>query len=707
MCRWQRMLAAMPAFTLEQAFQVALARHQAGQLREAESLYRQILAQQPEHGDSLHMLGVLTHQAGEHGAAAQLIRKAIELLPGHAGCHTNLGTVLRAQGQLDEAIAAYRAALMLQPKAAVAHFNLGVALHDAGRIDEAIACYRRALALEPDSTAARTNLGNALKASGRLEEALGEYRQAVALEPRSATTHYNLGVAFEDARRLDDAIESYQRALTLDPSSLPALNNLGHALQDAGRLEEAVAAFRRAIELQPTRAETHNNLGTALKDQGRIEEAIAAFRAALRLDPDAIRAQSNLLLDLHYLAHAEPEAIFREHREWNRFHAEPLAKSCAPHPNDPSPDRRLRIGYVSPDFRSHSVAFFLEALLASHDRDAFEIVCYADLRRPDETTARMREHADHWREIAALSDVQVAELVRADRIDILVDLAGHTARHRLLVFARKAAPVQVSYLGYCDTTGLSAMDYRLTDAFADPPGMTEHLHSEQLIRLAPSAWCFRPAVDAPAVSRAAGGDVITFGSFNTLAKMNDEMLALWSQILTAVPMSRLVLKNLGLQDRTVQQRLRAIFAKSGIALDRVELLGRTRSMAEHLRCYERLDVALDTFPYHGTTTTCEALWMGVPVVTLAGATHASRVGVSLLENLGRREWIAHSPEDYVRIATELASDPRRLTKLRAGLREEMARSPLMDGAALARSVESAFRQMWRTWCARHNSLATP
>ena len=526
---------------------------------------------------------------------------------------------------------------------------------------------------------------------------------------RLAEAHNNLGSVLRDQGQFNAAIVEYQCALRLKTDYAAAHNNLGVALHDRGNIDEAMAAFRRSLALQPNDACALNNLGNALKDEGEVQAAIAEYRLALRARPDFASAHSNLLLSLHDPQGLDPAAIFAEHRRWDELHARPLARFIPVHANHPNAERRLRVGYVSPDFREHSVACFFENLLASHDREQAEVFCYDDLPQADAVTARLQKHAACWRTIRGATDAQVAALIREDKIDLLVDLSGHTSGHRLLVVARQPAPVQVSYPGYCDTTGMKAMDYRLTDALADPPGATEHLHTETLVRLHDCAWCFRPPPDAPPVSdppmHRAGH--LTFGSFNALPKVTDATLALWSRILLAVPGSHLLLKNIGLREPSVQMRIRGALEKAGIAPERSELIGPAPSIAEHLTTYRRVDIALDTFPYHGTTTTCEALWMSVPVVTLAGQTHASRVGVSLLTTVGLPELIAQDQDDYLRLAVQLAADMTRLADLRATLRTRLAASPLMDAPRFARHLEAAYREMWRTWCMDRSTASAP
>ena len=649
-------------------FDLGLQHHRVGRLAEAEAIYRQVLAVAPQHVEAMHMLGVISLQCGRDEAAVEMIQEAIALAPTLAAAHSNLGEGYRKLGRRDKAIAAYRRAIELRPCYPEALSNLGNVLVEEGYLDDAVAACRRALEFSPDFAEAHNNLGNALSEQGHLEQAVASYRHALKSWP--------------------DYVEAH--------------NNLGNALSEQGKLDEALSAYQQALSLQPDMAETHYNMGNAWKDRGEVELAVAAYRHALALQPTFAVAHSNLLHTLHYRAGDDAAAAYREHLRWNEVHAGPLAKLANAHDNDRNPGRRLRIGYVSPDFREHPVAFFVENLFAHHDGRQFELFCYSNAPVADRFTERFRQLAGRWHNIRALTDEQAAALIREDRIDILIDLAGHTADHRLLLFARKPAPVQGTYLGYCDTTGMSAMDFRLTDEHADPVGLTEHLHSERLVRLPGSAWCFRSPEDAPEVAPApvlrAGH--VTFGCFNALPKTSPATLALWAEILRASPKSRLLLKAATLRDASAQRCLRAAMTEAGIGPDRVDFLGPTLTNPAHLADYARVDIALDTFPYHGTTTTCDALHMGVPVVTLAGKTHAARVGVSLLMNLGLQELIAGGAEDYVAIALALAADVPRLLALRTTLRARMAASPLQDAPGFARNIETAYRQIWRGWCAQ-------
>ena len=682
--------------TLAADLDEGLAHHRAGRLEEADAAYRRVLVARSDHPDALHLLGVMAHHAGDDERALELIGRAIKASPSNAVYHYNIGEVYRTTGRLDEAVAAYRRVLEIKPDHADGYNSLGAALCMQGKVAEALTAYRDAVALKPDHADAHYNIGIVLQEQGRLDEAIAAYRRAVAVKPDWAKAQYNMGVALGDQDRPEEAVAAYHRVLELEPDHLEAHNNLGEALYAQGRLDEAIAAYRRAVELKPDFPDAHNNLGVALQEQGRLDEAIAAYR---RASDDIPGANSNLLLCLHYRPEFDPSAVFTEHRQWAARHAGALGATERSHGNTPDPDRRLSIGYISPDFRSHSVAYFFESLLAAHDRAEVEPILYADVRRSDDTTARLRSLAHEWRDIYGMSDEQVAEQVIRDGIDILVDLAGHTANNRLLVFARKPAPVQVSYIGYPNTTGLEAINYRLSDALADPDG-ADAFYTEELVRLPRCFLCYAPPAEAPPVEPPPAGEAgcTTFGSFNNIAKVTPEVVALWSKILKAVPGARLVLKSRSLHDAATRKRYSLSFEKNGIAPERIDLVGRNPSKTDHMALYGTVDIGLDSFPYNGVTTTCEALWMGVPVITLAGRAHAGRVGVSLLTAVGLEDLIAETPDEYAAIARRLADDLDRLSALRSDLRSRMTASPLCDQAGLAKTVKNAYRTMWRRWC---------
>lgn len=606
---------------------------------------------------------------------------------------------LMESGRLADAKQQYLEACRSDDRDVEAWVMLGITEGMLGNLPEAEKCLRNAVRISPDLPEAHFNLGNALKLQGKLEEAIDTYRRAARLRP-DVGTFINLGNTLKQCDRPDEAIECLQQAVSLQPDNADAHYNLGSALRAEGKLDGAVEAYQRAIRLRPDFAEAYNNLGVVLLDQQKFDDAIGCYREALRIKPDHAVAHSNLLHSLNYQS-IEPSAVFHEHQQWDVQHARRQPR-YSHYSNVPDPERRLRIGYVSPDLRRHSVAFFIEPLLAQHDRATVEVACYSDVARPDDTTRRLKDAADIWRDIHGLSNERVAEQIRADGIDILVDLAGHAGMHRLLVFARKPAPLQISYLGYPNTTGLATMDYRFTDAWADPPGQTEAFHSEALIRLEPGFLCYQPPPDAPAIAPlpACEAGYVTFGSFNHFTKVNTEVIGTWAAILNAIPGTRLLMKHKLLADAGIRKRIHELFSRNGIEQDRVSLLGSMPSTIEHLNTYNRVDIALDTFPYNGTATTCEALWMGVPVITLAGRTHVARVGVSLLAQLRLAECIAQDRKSYIDAAVGMAGDLDRLAGLRAALRRRMQDSPLCDAKTFTGKVERAYRDVWKKWCAQ-------
>ncbi len=577
--------------------------------------------------------------------------------------------------------------------------ELGAEYARQGRTDECLRHYRRAAELAPDSWEIAAELGSALLRQCKVERVTALAVATAGVNGAARPEKADAEAAIKELRLLLAACKWLRRAIALGGATGQVHADLGNALLLLGKLEEAGEQFRLASTLDPDDEGALRSLANVLLVGGFVDEALGHIRAILRARPGASRVHSAYLLGLHYRDALRPEHLFEEHRRFQTQHAEGLMASPPLDRARPGPNRRLRIGYVSPDLRRHSVAYFFEPVIQAHRRDEFEVVCYASLPRPDFVTERLQRLADEWRDVHAMTDGELAELVRRDQIDILVDLAGHTLGNRLLAFARKPAPVQVTYLGYPDTTGLVAMDYRLTDGWADPEGWTEHLHSEQLIRLSSGFSCYRPPEQAPPVgsspARERGG--ITFGSFNNLCKVTPEIVARWAGILAAVPGSRLVMKASALGNSEVRRHIQGWFRACDIEPNRLVLMGEMPSVADHLALYGEIDVALDTFPYHGTTTTCEALWMGVPVISQAGRTHTSRVGVSLLTRAGLPELIAPSGEAYVELAVRLANDRERLSELRRTMRSRLRHSPLMDAAAVTSAIEGAYRRMWQTW----------
>jgi protein O-GlcNAc transferase len=645
------------------AVEEAIDHHRAGRIPEAFALYHEALTTDPEHPDALHLLGLLAYQCTDLGAAETLLREATRVAPGVAEFHGDLGTALLAAGQPADAVTSLEQATALDPTYVEAHTNLGTALHVLGRFDDAVASFERSLVLRPDAAEAHNNLGAALRAQGRLA----------------------------------DAIARYWVALTFRADYPEAHNNLGNALWERGEVDAAIVCFERALALRPEYAEAYNNLGNAFRDCGRLPEALIAYRQAIELRPDYPAAHSNLIFALDLDPAVTSAHAFAERRRWNERYARPFAATHAPHDNEGDPERPLRIGYVSADFRRHSAAAVFGPVLHHHDRRAFETVCYAGVASPDDFTARFRDGASIWRPTIGMSDEALAARIRADRIDVLVDLAAHSAGNRLLAFARKPAPIQVTAWGHAHGTGLDAMDYFFADAVT-VPAATRGDFSETVVDL-PCIVCFDPP-SAPDVEPlpARHGAGVTFGCLNRLAKVTDEMLDLWAAILRDVPASRLLLKDHNLDSANARDRLVAFFGERGVAAERLRLLGGTPHR-EHLAAFGQVDLALDPFPHGGGVTALEGLWMGVPMVTLAGARVPSRLGASFLALVGLDDLVADSPRAYAEIAVRAAADVARFAPLRADLRRRLASSPLCDHRAYCAAVEAAYRNMWRRWCA--------
>jgi protein O-GlcNAc transferase len=532
-----------------------------------------------------------------------------------------------------------------------------------------------------------------LRAAGRASEAEALCRKISAREPYNVDALILLAHLAHEGNDWPSALDLFRKVAVLAPANAAAQLGIAAACHALNYLEEAAQACQRVIQIRPDYANAWMNLGTLLSQMGMQIEAVEVFRRAVALDPGNPFTHSNLLYALYFLQQISAEEILAEHQRWNDRHAKPLANVLPAPSNDRSPDRPLRIGYVSSDFREHSVSFFFEPLLESHHRPDFHITCYSASDHADAVTAKLQSLADDWRTIVRLDDDQAAALIRADKIDILVDLSGHTGQHRLLLFARKPAPVQISYLGYPGSTGLTAIDYRITDHRADPLGG----EGEKLLRLPTTAWCYRPPESSPEILPRP--DVpLTFASFNRIAKITPDMIALWSRILAALPEARLLLKSEGLHEPGARNRVLSLFSQHDIAADRIQIQGRLPTICDHLNLYNQVDIALDTFPYHGTTTTCEALYMGTPVITLAGQTHTSRVGVSLLTSVGLPDLVAETPDEYVNLAIALANNPSRLDQMRQTLRAQMEKSPLMNPQTFVTEMESAYRSAWRSWC---------
>jgi protein O-GlcNAc transferase len=667
-----------------------------GQLEEAIASLTIALQLRPDDAEAYHNLGLALDQQGKPAEAAASYRQALRFNPDYAEAHFNLGSVLLRLDQLAEAEVELRRALRLKADYAAAHFRLGMVLQLQGMLQQAVTEYQVAVRLKPDLVEAHVNLGNVLREQRKTEEAAASYQRALYQQPDRADAYNNLGSLLSELKQFEQAEAALRQALHYKPNYAEAHYNLGIVLWTQGRLDEAQLSYQQALREKPDHVDAHLNLGNVFKDQGRLDDAIATYRVALRQKPDAAQIHSNLVHTMLYHPGYQAEAILEECRRWNDQHARPLESFIQPHANHPETERRLRVGYVSPDLREHADSFFAVPLLSNHDHRRFDILCYADVHHPDAVTERVRGYADHWRSTVGLSDQQIADLIRADQIDILVDLKLHAGTNRLRVFARKPAPLQVAWLGYPGTTGLSTIDYRLTDPHLDPPGLFDAFYSEESIRLPETFWCYDPLTDGPAVSSlpARENGFITFGCLNSFTKVNDGCLALWAQVLRAVPGSHLLLRA---PRGRARERVLATFEQQGIRAARVECTD-SPPRIKYLSLYHRIDVGLDPSPYNGHTTSFDAFWMGVPTITLVGKTVVGRAGLSQLCNLGLEDLAAETPEQYVALAAQLAGDLPRLQELRSTLRERMRQSPLMDAGRFARNVEHAYREIWRRWC---------
>lgn len=637
--------------------------------------------------------------SGQTEKAADICQRILASDPDNAAAHFELGLIALKLKQLDASIRSFSRAIELDPSPWAFHHALGTAHIRSGNLAAAANSFRQAVTANPLGFEAWRDLGQVLLQGGDLASALEFLQRAIALRPGALDARLSLARTLDQLGRLKEAADLFGELVAARPDVPDLHYDLGVVTAKLGRFDEAIASYRNAIAARPDYGTAYNNLGTVLTAIGDREGAVACYRNALTYQPDDAQARSNLLMTLNYMPVPARE-IYSEALQFEAQHGSRFLTSEPVFPNSRERDRVLKVGYVSSDFKIHSVAHFLRKLIAAHRRDRVEVFCYSNVSAPDEMTREIQERADHWVPIVGMPDEGVASRIRADQIDILVDLGGHTAANRLLVFARKPAPVQVAWLGYPNTTGMRAMDYRLTDAVADPPGVADELHTEKLVRLEHGFLCyqtdqFRPDLGEPP-SLAQGH--ITYGSFNHFPKLTPDVVRLWSAILGQTPGSRLVLKARAMFHEQTRLRCAQEFARHGIGPDRMVMLELIPGHEEHLRAYRMVDIALDPFPYNGTTTTCEALWMGVPVITLRGDRHAARVGASILHRVGLTDMVARDEDEYVRLACALAGDTARLVTLRRGLRAKMLDSPLMNVALFTESLEDAYREMWRSWC---------
>lgn len=672
--------------------------HRAGELEKAEDAYRRILASDPRHAEARHLLGVLACQRGDPARGAALIGEAIALNASQAQYHANLAIALQNLGRTSEALGALERAHLLAPEDTAIAYNLGAILQACGRHGDAIGYYRRALGTGPGHADALSNLGLALAETGRAAEALAPLHRAVELAPDHPTALTNLGMALAMVGAPTAGEHYLRQACERAPDNALALYNLAKVLQDLGRNAEAVAIYRRAAAANPRDVSTHYNLGNALRELGQVEDALAAYRQALMIEPRHGKAWRNRLSTLLYSSTVDAARRFADHRALHAAYAT-AARPAAPRPRADA-NRRLRIGYLSSDFRQHPVTRNMEPVLAQHDSAGFGVFAYADVAQPDAATERLRGYVERWRDIRGLADDQVAARIKEDGIDILVILAGRFDDNRPLVALHRAAPVQIS-LHDPATSGLAGIDYLIADRHLVPRDLRERF-AERVLRL-PSFYVHAPLDGAGGTTggERRGAGRLTFASYCHPVKLSPTVLALWGRILGQLPQARLQLVHRRrYADPVVQDRIRAALREAGAQASQVDFLGDDVSRQDHLSRYETVDIALDPFPFTGSTSTFEALWMGVPVVTLAGDAMVERWSTSMLRAAGLHDCVAQSADDYVEIALRLARDGETRWRLRQSLRRRLIASPLCDGRRRARQMERLYRAVWRRWCAR-------
>lgn len=666
-----------------------------GQPEEAMALVIRSLQIKPESVVGINFLGGLLKDQGRYEDAIEIYVGGIEIDPKNHELLNSLGVALEAAGRFEEAVGIFQQSLVLMPKLFSTYNNLGNSLRKLRRLGEAEENYRTAFSLNPQSPIVLSNLAITLRDKGQYAEAEEMYRKALKQHPKHEPAYTGLGTLYRLMGRNIEAIEAYRNALEAEPSSVTALNNLGNALRDTGLYSEATVCFNQALKFKPDYALAHSNLGAVYTMLGRSEESIPCFRKALELNPYIESAMNNLLFALNYLAKGTPEEIYAEHSQFETVFGAKYRSHIRPHLNDRTPNRRLKVGYVSGDLRNHAVTRFLEPILEWHDKSQVELYAYSNSLTMDEVSVRLKPRFDHWRCVVSLTDDELAELIRSEGIDILVDLSGHTALNRLLVFARKPAPVQFTMIGYMQTTGLKAIDYRITDnALDDPEQDTQRFSSEKLVHFKWGAAPFQPPDDAPEVNElpALKNGYITYASFNNLAKVTTSVYEAWAKVLHAVPTSRMLL--VGGRDVILEE-----FAKFGIDEARLEILPR-QSLREYFNLHLRVDFILDAFPYTGGTTNLIALWLGIPYVTIIGDSPVSRTGAAILTLVPYLQELACANTDrYVGKAIEIASDFEKLAQWRREMRPILDERLKVNAKNFTEELEEAYRTGWNVWCA--------
>ena len=643
---------------------LAVKRHTDGQFHEAEALYRKILEVQPNHADALHLYGVLAGQHGNFELSINLIERAIAIAPNMASFYSNLGN----------------------------------AYMGAGRATDAANSYKTASKLESNEIDTLIQMGHSLCKNNQLQEAIPVYTRIIELNQNIPEAHVCLGSIYLALSKFDMAIEKFYSALKLKPDSFEALNNLGIVYRHIGKMKEAIEVFNRAIHLRPDSVDVYYNFATLLLDYGDLDQALAAYKKTLSINENHIEVHSNLIFALHYHPDFDSETILRECVSWAKKFEYPLLCKNPTLTYDKSPNKKLKIGFVSPDLRDHPVGRFLLPLFLHHDNQKYDIFCYSNKNTTDPVALKLQNNAYRWQNIEQLTDQDAADLIRGDQIDILVDLSLHTAYNRLPLFAHKPAPVQITWLGYPGTTGMSSIDYRITDRYLDPEENNQ-FYSEKSIYIT-NYWCYTPPkfdeqLDINELPAFKSG-LVTFGCLNNSRKISKATIQCWIRLLKEIANSQLLVY---INEGDHRDNFISEFTSNGINASRIQIIGK-QSYQRYFEEYQKIDIALDPFPWAGGTTTCDALWMGVPTITLRGKTAVGRGGASILSNVGLFDFIANSQDEYINIAKKLCSDLDTLASIRSGLREKMQKSPLMDAKQFAKEMERVFRQAWISYCSQ-------
>lgn len=656
------LLSTLVPLGMDSEFNQAISFHQNGELTKAASIYRTILSKYPNHVDSLVNLSAIVYNQNPQ-ESLNLLRKARQVDPDNGSVHFNLGNLLQRHGFREKAIREFREVIRLQPQNGEAYFRLGNLFSETGRLDDSLFCYQKAFQLKPDDVRVLNNLTEVLNRQGKYEE----------------------------------AEEMAKKTLELNPNLVEAHGNLGNVYKRQGNYEKAESHFKEALKLEPDQAKVLYHLGATLLFSNRHKEAAEHLKRAVEIDPEFYQSHSSFVYALNYIEEPSQQEIFEEHKQWGVQHSVGVQEEGWPW-IERNPDKKLRVGFLSPDFRAHVVALFIQQLFKNYNKEQFEFYGYAEVENPDVYTSKFMKLLDGWRSTIGVSDQEVYQTIKNDQVDILIDLAGHTAGNRLKIFSMKPAPIQVSYLGYINTTGLREIDYRFCDAFVNP-SETQDYYTEKLVYLPGSFTCYEPIDPSPAVNEtpALANGYITFGCFNNTNKLTPGTIKVWSSLLKDIPASKLLLKSSHLNDQKTIERFKVQFLEQGV--DEKQLLFEGSSeIYDYMATYNKIDIALDPFPHNGGTTSHDVLWMGVPLIALEGDRYVSRFGVSILNNLGYPEWIASDEKEYINKAKGLASDIMLLNTIRLGLREKIKTSPLCDGVTFSRNFELVLQSLWKEFC---------